>query len=106
MGAGLSGLACAITLEQNGIKPVIFENRSKVGDRFVNCEILLSALSRPIDDAIKYFSENHQIYLKPQGNINKLVIHSPHHTAIISGALGYTNLRGRIKNSFGKQLEQ
>ncbi|MGI6685225.1 MAG: NAD(P)-binding protein [Bacillota bacterium] len=32
MGAGLSGLSCAITLEQNGLYPVIFEHRRSVGD--------------------------------------------------------------------------
>jgi len=106
MGAGLSGLACAITLEQNGINPIIFENRSEVGDRFVNCEIILSSLSRPIKDAIHYFSENHNIDLKPQSNIQKLIVHSPNQEAVISGRLGYTNLRGRIKNSFEKQLEE
>lgn len=106
MGAGLSGLACAITLEQNGIKPIIFEKRSKVGDRFVNNEILLSVLSKPINDPIQYFSENHNIYLKPQNNIQRLIIHSPNQTAVICGKLGYTNLRGRINNSFEKQLKQ
>lgn len=106
MGAGLSGLACALTLEQKGIIPVIFEKRREFGDRFVNCEILLSALSKPINDAIKYFSEKHKIYLKPASNIKELIIHSPHQTAIITGNLGYTNLRGRIDNSFEKQLGQ
>ncbi len=33
MGAGISGLSCAITLEKNGIEPVIFEKRSKARDR-------------------------------------------------------------------------
>lgn len=34
MGAGISGLSCAITLEKNGIEPAIFEKMSKVRDRF------------------------------------------------------------------------
>ncbi|MFW6035672.1 MAG: NAD(P)/FAD-dependent oxidoreductase [Halanaerobiales bacterium] len=106
MGAGLSGLSCAITLEQNGIEPFIFEKSSETGDRFVNCEILLSALSQPIKNSIRYFSENHNIDLKVQSNIKKLIIHSPNNTAVISGRLGHTNLRGRIKNSFEKQLQE
>lgn len=57
MGAGLSGLSCAITLEQNGIYPTIFEKRSVVGDRFVNAEALLDILNRPVKDCISYFSE-------------------------------------------------
>lgn len=42
MGAGLSGLACAIRLEQLGIYPDIFEKRGSIGDRFVNGEVLLT----------------------------------------------------------------
>jgi flavin-dependent dehydrogenase len=106
MGAGLSGLACAITLEKNGIKPKIFEKRRQVGDRFVNCEILLSVLTKPIDDSIAYFSENHGINLKPAGNIRQLIIHSEHRQAYIRGHLGFTNTRGRHPNSFERQLEK
>jgi hypothetical protein len=38
MGAGLSGLACALMLERNGIRPEIFESKGEVGDRFINGE--------------------------------------------------------------------
>lgn len=57
MEAGLSGLSCAITLEQNGISPVIIEHRKSVGDRFVYGEILLSLVNRPVFDPLAYFSE-------------------------------------------------
>ncbi len=106
MGAGLAGLAAAITLEENGINPSIYEKRSQVGDRFFNCELLLSVLSKPIDDAIKYFAEEHKIFLQPQSNIRKLIIHSENNSAEITGHLGFTNLRGRAENSFEKQLEK
>lgn len=104
MGAGLSGLACAITLEKHGISPTIFEKRRRVGDRFVNCEILLPVLTRPIKDPIAYFAENHGIFLKPVSNISQLVIHSENQMAQIKGQLGFTNLRGRHRNSFENQL--
>lgn len=104
MGAGLSGLACAITLEQHGINPVIFENRSQVGDRFVNGEILLSILSRPINDCIAYLADSYGIYLHPLSNIGTLAIHSKLERANIKGNLGFTNIRGREEDSFEKQL--
>lgn len=104
MGAGLSGLACAITLERNGINPTIYEKRRQVGDRFVNCEILMSVLTKPIHDSIAYFSEKHGIYLQPTGNIRQLVIHSENRQAHIRGHLGFTNTRGRHDNSFERQL--
>lgn len=104
MGAGLSGLSCAITLEKNGISPFIFEKRCQVGDRFVNCEIILSVLHKQFDDSLSYFSNEYNIYLQPTSNINKLIVYSENEKAIIEGNLGFTNLRGRDQDSFEKQL--
>lgn len=106
MGAGLSGLACAITLEKNGITPTIYEKRSKVGDRFVNGEILLSILSRPVQDCLESLSEDYGIYLKPTSPIHKLELFSKNERAVIEGQLGYTNIRGREQHSFESQLEE
>lgn len=106
MGAGLSGLSCAITLERNGIYPTIFEKRSVVGDRFVNAEALLDILNRPVKDCISYFSEIYGIYLHPTSNINKMVIHSENEKAVIEGHFGFLNIRGRESDSFEKQLEK
>ncbi len=104
MGAGLSGLACAAILERNGLKPVIFEKRSQPGDRFVNGEILLSALNRPGNDCIAYLSQEFEIYLQPVGNIRKLVVSSENEEAVIEGHMGFSNIRGRNPNSFENQL--
>jgi flavin-dependent dehydrogenase len=104
MGAGLSGLSCAIMLERYGIKPTIFENRSRVGDRFVNAEVFLSVLDRPIKDEIAYLSEKHDIYLQPVSNIRKITIFSENNKGDLRGDLGFTNLRGRIPESFENQL--
>ncbi|MCC0562950.1 NAD(P)-binding protein [Brevibacillus borstelensis] len=54
MGAGLSGLACAITLEKHGISPAVFEVRERLGDRFVNAESMLSILQKPITDPVAF----------------------------------------------------
>ncbi len=104
MGAGLSGLACAKILEDNGINPDIFESRGRVGDRFVNCEILLSVLNRPVKDSLAFFSEEFNIYFQPVANIKKLIIYSKNEQATITGKLGFTNIRGRDEDSFENQL--
>jgi flavin-dependent dehydrogenase len=104
MGAGLSGLACAITLEKNGISPTIYEKRTQVGDRFVNGEVLLSVFTRPVHDCIASLSEQYGIYLSPTSNIQKIELFSKNETAIIEGQLGFTNIRGREEESFESQL--
>ncbi|MBW4839965.1 MAG: NAD(P)/FAD-dependent oxidoreductase [Paenibacillaceae bacterium] len=106
MGAGLSGLACAITLERNGIEPVIFEKRSRVGDRFVNAEALLSIFSRPGQDVIAKFSEEYGLYLHPTASIEQMTIHSQREKAVLKGPLGFLNIRGREEDSFEAQLSR
>lgn len=104
MGAGLSGLTCAIMLEKYGISPTIFEKRNKVGDRFVNAEALLHVLNRPINDEIAYLAESYGIYLQPLSNIRKVNVFSENKNAIIEGHLGFINTRGRESESFENQL--
>ncbi|AOY75059.1 NAD(P)/FAD-dependent oxidoreductase [Clostridium formicaceticum] len=104
MGAGLSGLSCAITLERHGIKPYIFENRKEVDDRFVNGEIFLNALNAPIEDTFSYLANEFQIYLQPVGHIKKLIIYSENEQATVTGNLGFSVIRGRHENSLCKQL--
>ncbi|MFW5787330.1 MAG: NAD(P)-binding protein [Halanaerobiales bacterium] len=104
IGAGLSGLACALRLEKDGIIPVIFEKRNEVGDRFINGEILLAPLSFPIDDTMQYLSRKYNIHLNPLSPINKLIIYSKNKQAEITGHLGFTNIRGRHYQAWEKQL--
>lgn len=104
MGAGLSGLACAITLEKFGVSPTIFEKRSCVGDRFVNGEALMPIFNRPINNEYAYLSENHGIFLQPLANINKMNFYSENRQGVLSGHLGFVNLRGREDESFESQL--
>jgi flavin-dependent dehydrogenase len=106
MGAGLSGLACAITLEKHGVTPTVFEARRKVGDRFVNGEALLSIFTRPVHDCIASLSEDYGIFLKPTSHIQKMEIYSKREKALIEGKLGFTNIRGREADSFESQLER
>ncbi|GAA0433265.1 hypothetical protein GCM10008983_07380 [Lentibacillus halophilus] len=106
MGAGLSGLVCAITLEKNGITPTIFEKRDQTGDRFVNGEIMLDILNRPVEDGIAHLAVEYGIYLKPTSAIQKLKLYSKNEKAVIEGHLGFSNIRGRVQNLFESQLEQ
>lgn len=106
MGAGISGLSCAITLEQYGITPTIFEKRTRVGDRFINGEAMFNILNKPIKDCIPYIAENYNINLKSIDRVNKLSVHSKNELGTVEGKIGYTNIRGRHKNSYESQLEK
>lgn len=100
----MSGLSCAITLEQRGIVPTIFEKRKTPGDRFVNGEALLHILNRPVNNCLDYFSQKYAIRLKPTSIIDQLNVYSENEKAVIHGDLGYTNIRGRHRDSFENQL--
>lgn len=88
MGAGMSGLSCAITLEKLGINPVIFEKRNRVGDRFINAEAMFNILNRPIKDCLPYISENYHINLEPIDEVDKLFIHTKNELGSIDGKIG------------------
>ncbi|MFC5712740.1 NAD(P)/FAD-dependent oxidoreductase [Thalassorhabdus alkalitolerans] len=105
MGAGVSGLTSAIILERNGIPFDIYEKRGEAGDRFVNGEIFLNLLT-PVNDCITYLAESHNIYIKPESHINKIIITSPEKQAEIHGHFGHTIKRGRTSYSLEKQLEE
>jgi len=106
MGAGLSGLVSTIILEKHGIEPTIFESRDNVGDRFVNGEMLLDILNRPINNCLDHFANKYHIYLKPTSQLNQINFYSKNATATIKGNLGYTNIRGRHIDSFESQLKK
>lgn len=104
IGGGLAGLACAITLEKDGIKPVVYEKRRKVADRFINCELFLHVQTHPIKDVFKYFSEELDISIQPNSHINKLVLHSPNNKATLKGNIGFSTMSGRHELALAKQM--
>ena len=104
MGAGLSGLSCAIELERHGIHPTVFEKRAQVGDRFINGEIFAGIFSRPVMDEVRYLAEKHQIYVKPPSNIDELALYSSKQQATLKGPIGFVSIRGRHDESLENQL--
>lgn len=105
LGAGFAGLACARKLEQNGIRPVIFEKRHRVGERFPNMEAIMHIIHRPIRDSLIYLNKLLGFELKPAAVIRTVEIHSPSSKAVITGKnLGYSTIRGHDDRSWENQL--
>lgn len=106
IGAGTSGLACAIELERNGIKPVIFERNDFIGEYYPHVSALLKLISRPVPDPLKYIEKYFGIKLNPLNPLRKIKHYSPNNQVDVSGSLGYLFIRGREENSYKNQLHK
>ncbi|SNX53376.1 FAD-dependent oxidoreductase [Thermoanaerobacterium sp. RBIITD] len=105
IGAGSSGLTAAIRLEAYGIKPDIFERKSRVGDVFNHVAGLLNIIYRPIKDPLDYIKNNFDINIVPLNVINKVVMHGPTVTRTInSRRIGYYVIKGQDVASAENQL--
>ncbi len=54
IGAGLAGLSCAHELEKYGVRPVIYEKNSYIGEQISHVSAILEIINRPIKDVVKY----------------------------------------------------
>ncbi|OPY60352.1 MAG: glutamate synthase subunit beta [Pelotomaculum sp. PtaU1.Bin065] len=104
IGAGPSGLACALELERRGINPDIFERSGKVGYAVPRVEILLQLFQRPQRDLLHYLFNNFGIKLKPLSRVQSYIMYSSRHTVPIKGKLGYLIERGQSRNAVEVQL--
>lgn len=104
MGAGLAGLSCAVLLEKYGISLDVYEAQYKIGARFPNCEAIMNILDFPVKDYLVYINDKYNVKIEPLNFLKRLFIHSPQHTAAITGELGYITVRGNHPDSLEVQL--
>jgi digeranylgeranylglycerophospholipid reductase len=57
VGEGSAGLACAHELEKYGVRPVIYEKNSFIGEPYPHVTGLLNVTHWPIKDSIQYFKK-------------------------------------------------
>lgn len=104
IGAGTSGLSCAIELEKNGICPTIFERNDFIGEYHPHVSAMLNLIIRPASDPLKYIDNKFGIKLKPLNPFKKVIHYSPNNEVSVSGPLGYFLIRGKEENSVKNQL--
>lgn len=104
IGAGTSGLSCAIELERNGIYPQIFERNNFIGEYHPHVSAFLGLITRPVADPIRYINQNLGIKLEPLNQLRKVIHYSPHNEVTVTGSLGYFMIRGKEEFSVQGQL--
>lgn len=104
VGAGIAGLSCALELERHGIKPVIFEQRHRIGSPSPFAPVLFNFIFRPIKDLLKELKLQYGIQIKPISTINLLHMHGPNTKYTVTGDLGCSVLRGQADTSIESQL--
>lgn len=104
IGAGIAGLSCALTLQQQGIKPDIYEQLDRCGGRVPFIVCLLQIMHRPIPDPLKNLTENYGISITPVAPLTKIIRFSPHEMSKTKGELGYIFEMGPGGRSITSQL--
>ncbi|MEG6616187.1 NAD(P)/FAD-dependent oxidoreductase [Peptococcaceae bacterium 1198_IL3148] len=106
IGAGMSGLSCAHELERLGIKPDIFEERSRSGEIFPHVSAMMELFIRPKTDPIAYLDKQFHIKLKPLNKMTKVHMNFSGIKRDIKGSLGYFFNRGQHDGSVEDQLSK
>lgn len=108
IGAGLAGLACAHELEKYGIKPVIYEKNSFIGETHPHIAAIFDVIVRHIKglrkDSIEFINKELDIDLTPINPIYSVTHYSPNNETTIRGNLGYFFKRGKEKDSVKNQM--
>lgn len=108
IGAGVSGLSCALELEKYGVKPVIYEKNSFIGEMHPHVTAIFDVIVRhikdPKQDMIKYFKYQLGKEIQPLNPIYSVTHYAPNDTSTVTGNLGYFFKRGREKDSLKSQL--
>jgi len=104
IGAGISGLCCAIELQRHGITPTIFEKTKILGDKPGYLVATLRLFYRSYRSPMSFIKSKYGISIVPEHPINEMVMVSPNKTLSTKGNHGYAFLKGIAENSLEHQL--
>jgi len=107
VGAGLAGLACAVTLERSGVETVVFEQGDKPGQAFAHVGVALPVMHRPLIDMVGELSQTYGLDLQPLTQVRRIRMYGPSVQRDITGPdLGFTVELSQAAHSAAGQLAQ
>ncbi|SHK01747.1 Dehydrogenase (flavoprotein) [Anaerobranca californiensis DSM 14826] len=106
LGAGVSGLSCAIELEKYGIYPDIYETNKLLGSRGFNHALgWINLMYRPVRDPMIYLEEKYNIPLRAIEEIRRVNFYTANNFATMTGKLGYIHMAGPDERGILAQLK-
>lgn len=104
IGAGISGLSCAVELRRHGITPAIFEKTKMLGDKPGYLLASLRLFHRSYRNPMNFLKSKYGISLTPLHPIKKMVMVVPNKTVTSKGNHGYIFQKGIEQNSLEHQI--
>lgn len=105
IGAGIAGLACAVTLERAGIDTVVYEQADKPGHPFAHVAAVMPVMHRPLTDMPGELRRRYGLDVKPLAFVRRVRMHGPTVERDITGPdLGFTMEVSRDSGSVTGQL--
>jgi len=105
MGAGVAGLACAVTLERLGIETVVYEQEDRPGETFAHVGVAMPVVHRPCTDLLHELRFTYGLELKPLALVRRARMYGPTVSRDIAGpGLGFTVEVSRSPESVTGQL--
>lgn len=104
VGAGVTGLSCALECERLGVIADIFHNDIDIGWAWPSVTYWPRIFYRDKGDIINHLRETYGINIKHKAVCNKIIMKSPNHKVEASGDMGHFIVRGKRKESLESQI--
>ena len=105
IGAGVSGLSCALECEKLGVTAEVFERHHSIGWIWPSVGAFINLFNRAYDnDILKYLKDTYDINIKYAMVEKTYIMKSPNAETRINGNLGYSLYRGKEIDSLENQL--
>lgn len=104
VGAGTSGLSCAVELVKLGFSPVIFEKTHRLGDKPGSLVATLRLFHKGFRTPMEYLLKHYGLNLWPMHPIQEMVINTPNKILVSEARHGYVFCKGIMENSIENQL--